>query len=482
MEQLLLDMLHSNAKQQTTLDDILDTLVQGCDERVHINAETRRNKYHLNPVHHQGLFQRGSCTANVLTPRAEQVSRTFLEKYTNLNYDSLLENQSHRLKELVQSEFRDPFDVFFAPSGSDLVYYPIMFQRLLNPNSRLVNIVSCSQELGSGSIYASESKFYGLCNQFGEATQKGDLVDPLQEVEVHCLSARSKNGIILDRTQAFQDIIEQNTDAAIVGSLVLGSKSGIKDDLKVIDPESDTMWVVDLCQFRVDHSLIHKLLELGVLVMLTGSKFFQAPPFCAAMLVPRSWCERLRAVEDVSSVGPFSRLFSAYDLPWYMENLRNELPHRENKGLRLRWEIALDEMEAYSAWSFEQTESIINMWSQKVMTRLASSPYFKLMPDQLKTNSSIISFQVWINDSALNHTQLKQFYKSVCTVKHQEFSDDIDRVFFGQPVAYGDKSFIRLALGSHSIRGFLEEGQVDLADDFRLIEVLEDYVERLFGS
>jgi hypothetical protein len=475
-------MLDSTISQQITPSDILDILVLGCDERVHINPETGRNKYHLNPVERDGLLQRGSCTANVLTPSGEEVAREFLGKYENLSYESLLESQSHRLRELVQSEFRDPFDVFFAPSGSDLVYYPIMFQRLLNPTRRLVNIVSCPQELGSGSLYASEGKFYGQCNQFGESTSKGDLVDPTRDVDVHYLGARADDGVILDRTQAFKNLVEENSDAAVVGSLVLGSKSGIKDDLEIIDPSSDTMWVVDLCQFRVDHTLIHKLLERGVLVMLTGSKFFQSPPFCAAMLVPRGWCERLRSVEDVSSVAPFAELFSAYDLPWYMTNLRSQLPRRENKGLRLRWEIALDEMESYSAWSFDETEEVINTWGAGVMKRLSESQYFELMPDQLKTNPSIISFQVWVNERALDHAQLKALFEAVCVDKHEGFSEEIKRVFFGQPVAYGGKSFIRIALGSNSIRKFLEVGDLDLNNDYRLIEILENYAERIFGS
>ena len=43
-----------------------------------------------------------------------------------------------------------------------------------------------------------------------------------------------------------KEIIDANKDAAVVGSLVFGSKSGIKDDLDIIDPDDGTMWVVDL--------------------------------------------------------------------------------------------------------------------------------------------------------------------------------------------------------------------------------------------
>ena len=461
--------------------EISQILTEGCDERVHIIPETGLNKYHLNPVNYETLLQRGSCTANLLTRRSHGVAKAFLGKYDELNYELLLETQSARLKSLVGSEFNDPFDIYFAPSGSDLVYYPLMFQLMLNPGKKLINVVSCPEELGSGSKYASETRFYANYNQFGENIVKGEFVDPARTSEVHYLDARDEDGNILDRTAAIQEIIANNPDASVVGSLVFGSKSGIKDDLNVIDPDSDTMWVVDLCQFRVDPKLIHDLLEKGVMVMLTGSKFFQAPPFCAAMLVPRKWSEKLSDV-DASVIAPYGKLFSAYDVPFFMQNMREHLPTRENKALRLRWEIALDEMEAYRYWSTKETDDIIVRWATGVMSRLETSDYFKLMPDQLKTNMSIISFQVWVDGKALDNAQLKELFKAITTSTHEGFEGGFDRVFFGQPVQYGSKSFIRLAIGAYTVRAFLEKDAVNLHNDYRVIEIIEEYAQKMFGA
>jgi len=460
--------------------EIAQVLTEGCDERVHIIPESGLNKYHLNPVNYERLLQRGSCTANLLTRRSHGVAKAFLGKYDELSYEHLLETQSARLKSLVGSEFNDPFDIYFAPSGSDLVYYPLMFQLMLNPNKKLINVVSCPEELGSGSKFASETRFYANYNQFGESIVKGEFVDPENTSEVHYLDARDEDGNILDRTKAIKKIIAENPGASVVGSLVFGSKSGIKDDLNVIDPDSDTMWVVDLCQFRVDPKLIHELLEKGVMVMLTGSKFFQAPPFCAAMLVPRKWSEKLSEV-DASVIKPYGKLFSAYDIPFFMQNMRDQLPAKENKALRLRWEIALDEMEAYSYWSTKETDDIITRWATGVMSRLETSPYFKLMPDQLKTNMSIISFQVWVGDNALDNAQLKELFKAITTSTHDGFEGGFNKVFFGQPVQYGAKSFIRLAIGAYTVRAFLEKDAVDLHNDYRVIEIIEDYAQKMFG-
>lgn len=459
---------------------ILNVLATGCDERIFIDPKTGVNRYHLNPVEFETLFQRGSCTANTLTNRSFGVAKAFLGKYGELNYESLLETQGSRLRRLVQNEFNDPFDVFFAPSGSDLMYYPLMFQRMLNPLKRLVNIVSCPEELGSGSRCAAETRFYANYNQFGESVRAGNYVDPEHVSDVHYLDARSPDGFVLERSGQINDLVSQHRDAAVVGSLVFGSKSGIKDDLEVINPEDGIVWVVDLCQFRVDQQLIHELLEKGALVMLTGSKFFEAPPFCAALLVPRRWTERLRDA-DATVIKPYEKLFSAYDVPWVLQNIRAQFPKRENKGLRLRFEIALDEMEAYSHWSVAQANDVIARWNQAVMSRLASSPQFRLMPDQHMTNPSIISFQVWVKGRALNGVQLKALFKTIVTTEHQGFDDGLSRVFFGQPVEYGERSFIRLAIGAHCVREMLEMDELKMHNDYRLIEVIEEHAERLFG-
>ena len=83
-------------------NEIEELLTQGCDERVHILPESGLNKYHLNPVQFESLFQRGSCTANVLTRRSFNVAKAFLGKYEELSYENLLENQANRLRALVQ--------------------------------------------------------------------------------------------------------------------------------------------------------------------------------------------------------------------------------------------------------------------------------------------------------------------------------------------------------------------------------------------
>ncbi|MCO4791013.1 MAG: hypothetical protein KC437_03060, partial [Flavobacteriales bacterium] len=66
--------------------------------------------------------------------------------------------------------------------------------------------------------------------------------------------------------------------------------------------------------------------------------------------------------------------------------------------------------------------------------------------------------------------------------KHEGFIGGKDTVFFGQPVQYGEKSFIRLAIGAYTVRAFLEKDAVDLTNDYRLINIIEAVAQDMFSG
>ncbi len=461
-----------------------EALVAGGDERTEIDPSSGRNRYFIDPVDSRKIFNRGSCTAGMLNGRSRVVAREFLARYETLNHASLVEEQSFRLKSLLGSMHNDPFDVFFGPSGTDLAYLPTMFQRMLHPDRPILQLVSCPEELGSGSMDVAAARLFGHRNQFGQTVEQGAPIDPTApEPTVVELDARDSAGNVLDRRNEILRLIDDHPDAAIVGSLVFGSKSGIKDDLDVIDRVGDNiLWVVDLCQLRVDPALIHDLLDRGAMVMITGSKFFQTPPFCGALLVPRQLTERLRAIElpdDGSPVAPFGQIFGAHDVPWALDNVRRHLPHDENRGLRLRWEIALDEMESYANWPFDVTNALIDEWNAHLSKVVDAHPNFRIMPDQHKTNDSIVSTQVLAGGRELSHDELRSLYQEVVTSEHTGLSSGARRVFLGQPVRYGQRSFLRFAIGAPSVRWMLERGTLFMDDDERLVEIIAEHAERL---
>jgi hypothetical protein len=446
-------------------------IISGCDERIFLRPDTQRNKYHLNPMDYNGLFMRGSCTCGTLTPDGYRSALRFEDEYREDKDQDWIKRQCRRIESLFNQNHRDDFHTYFAPSGSDLMYWPLIMQSLLHPNKRISQIVSCPEELGSGSVLAAQGKYYADYNQFGSEVNNGELISPHVNPEVVFLSARDSDGFIMKRKQAIRSIIEERKGQPLICNLVFGSKSGIKDDLQIIDEfDEDVMWVVDLCQMRVYPEIIHELISKNVLLMITGSKFYQSPPFCGAMLVPKVWTERIQE-SSADHLKDYGFIFSASDAPPDLENLRKLWPSTPNPGLRLRWEIALDEMEAYLSIPEETTEFYIQQWSDYVTHKLSEYEFFKLMPDTQKTNNSIISFSVIRNGNELSFEELKKLFDSIVLNNHTCF-EGFSRVFIGQPVRYADRSFIRLALGSYSIRHMVNAGGFSPVNDGILIDLL----------
>ena len=156
-------------------DLLLKILTSGCDERVFINEITNANKYHLNPIKFDKLLHRGSCTCGTLTADAYKFSLEFLQNYEDSKYESILKNQTQRLKAMLTEESLD-FDVFYGPSGSDLMYLPLLFQCIIDPNKKIINIVSCPEELGSGSKAAAEGLYFSEWSQYGKPLPIGEKV------------------------------------------------------------------------------------------------------------------------------------------------------------------------------------------------------------------------------------------------------------------------------------------------------------------
>ena len=100
------------------------------------------------------------------------------------------------------------------------------------------------------------------------------------------------------------------------------------------------------------------------------------------------------------------------------------------------------------------------------------------MPDQSVTNKTIISFRVKKDGQYLNHQELKELFKSVvCDGRLASYNDQ--KIFIGQPVAYGQKSFLRLAIGSMCIREFIDNDENEFKQDASILNIIQSKTELL---
>lgn len=449
-----------------------EILSTGGDERLDI-LENGLNKYFINPSIFQETVFRGSCTCNALN------SDSFVEisqLTQGLQNQKIQAQQFEYLKSEIKSAFTSKsnpvdFDVFIAPSGTDLVYLPLYFKSIIEPNKTIVNILTCPEELGSGTVLASQGKYYFNKNQFGNKVEKEAHIGLGAEIQLIELPARDENGNIHKHESEIQRIIQnKQSNQTLLVNLVLGSKSGIEDNLSLIPKyQEDALFVVDMCQLRVNNELINQTLAAGACVMITGSKFFQAPLFCAALLVPSAISNQLASASP-EKISGLSHIFAQTDFPEKLIQLRSGLNEFFNEGLFCRWKIAIEEIKRFNQLNQQEVTQLITVWNRFVSEEIANNSNFELMKDFDLTNKSIISFRVKFDDGRyLNHEELLRLYQSLLLTPSPKLENK--KLQMGQPVRYGDKSFIRLAIGSVNIRNFIKHG-LDLNFERKILDTI----------
>ena len=259
---------------------------------------------------------------------------------------------------------------------------------------------------------------------------------------------------------------------------MIGSKSGIENNVSIVSraPE-DVLWTIDLCQFRASRVLINGLLGMNCCVMLTGSKFYQSPPFCAALLVPKTITEKFQPRAS-GNAKAFGSIFASHDIPAEFPAIRDQLRDFKNYGLLLRWEAALAEMTALADLDSFRVNLAVRKWNDFVVGKLRTDSMFELMPGQEVTNKTIVSFRVKKGcGDYFSHSELRLLYNKICQTRFTNMQG-FEKLLIGQPVKYGDKSFIRLALGSSDFRSFAKD-ETDFGLDAVVIENIKSVVNEI---
>lgn len=457
------------------MDNLQELLTSGGDERIQLK-ENGLNKNFINPASHDGTLFRGSCTCSTLNNESHPRVLELIEEVKRDGFEKHIERQRQTIKEMAGEDFKDSFEVFFAPSGTGLNYYGLLFSSILNPGKDIHNIITCPEELGSGTPNAASGKFFSQLNQFGEPVEKGERLSENLTVHPYYFSARDEEGNILNhRAEVLDKLNELKDEVSVIGNLVIGSKSGIEENATIIprSPEN-TLWVVDMCQLRAPSELVNRLISLGAMVMITGSKFYQAPPYCGALLVPKKFLDNLPQDRDASVYEPFLRTFSKNDIPPSLPWMRKHFRDFDNMGLLLRWESAIFEMEQISKESVEVVIDVMNEWHRTVVQELkANRDTFELMPDGDITNKTIISFRLKKQDgSYFTESELREVYKAISLGEHEGLGNG-KKLIIGQPVKYLNQAFIRLALGSFSVRNMIRNG-IRPEREKRVVEIIKE--------
>ena len=127
--------------------------------------------------------------------------------------------------------------VFLMPSGSDAEYIPLFITKLLNPDKRILNVVCCNEEVGSGTLDAAGGKLFSPVEPiqgYTDGTSKaGSPVEGLSsDVETVAINARMANGDVINKNGRISMILKDCSENEKVPILhtVHGSKTGIVEE------------------------------------------------------------------------------------------------------------------------------------------------------------------------------------------------------------------------------------------------------------
>ena len=239
---------------------------------------------------------------------------------------------------------------------------------------------------------------------------------------------------------------------------------------------------MDACQGRVTNSELNSFLDDGAMVLVTGSKFYQGPPFSGALLIPPALNAALsaatnnvdNAADDASSEAVrlpafMGEYFGSADLPAELTAWRAQLPARANRGSAVRWLGALAEMEAYHNVGTEASRgAAADAWLAAVVERVAAAGG---AAEVFEANGSIVNVQVRrggpdgpllsTGDLKLLHRWLTlDLREALCGAVDLDESDLAfagTPVYIGQPVEVAEKfGVVRIALGAADVRALLD--------------------------
>jgi len=451
----------------------LEYLISGGDERLLLD-NNQLNSNFVNPIESIFSINRGSCTCSGITKEGEKRFSEAIAKMKNENFDLIWEDLRKSLKNMISTT--SDFEIFIAPSGTDLCYYPILLEHLKDPLANITSIVTCYDELGSGSIKAYSGEYYFKLNQFGRILPS-EVKSFNKKVNAVFLPSRDEKGEIINHNEEIKKLIaaKKKEDRFIV-QLVVGSKSGIIDDLSIIDElaHANVTFVIDACQYRISNKLIEQLLNKNCMVAITGSKFFQAPPFCGAFLVPKTKTDELLKTNQINTPDFFKNIFSYYDFPEVLGDFRKQFLKIPNKGVYFRWVLALEEMQQFFALNGKQVDSSIKNWRKTVLQEMNKYPCFELMPVNKNNVESIISFKLKVEGNYADYETLKVIRK-ILAMDLNKNEIDSESILLGQPVEYPGGAFLRMAIGSMEIRNYIN-GEKSFADDINAINIISQII------
>jgi len=438
--------------EELILDD------NGKDDRLKI-LENGMTKYGCKPYPYPHLSY-SSCTASTISLEAFTHLKEYL-KNKNLNNKEIYLNEYQNIRDDIRKiiGLKDDVDICLGSSGTDLEMIPYMF---IPFGSKVKNIIIAPNEVGSGTLLAADGRvFSNMDNKYHY--KKGDKLKDFEkfDIEIINIPIRNDNVEVIDDEKILSQISKslQDNESYKIIHLVYHSKTGLikpspKKLLDLIKPDEKNIIVIDACQFRISREEINNFLDKGCIVFITGSKFFAAPTFSAAALIPSNLRDIAAFRKD--TIKGLNVLFSREFFPNRWKSM-DDFIYGNNIGLLLRFRAFIFEMQLFNSLAKERIISTIHIFNEVIKDIIKEYKDFEIYSDILDTDDynklmSNTILTIGFKDKNIDVDYAKKIYQALISNNwlNNKFTLPIH---LGQPVKikkYNDKYLgtLRIALSS----------------------------------
>jgi hypothetical protein len=436
------------------------TLIGGGDARLQLDRSTGRNAYGCLPVPCPDTLSFSSCTATSISPRGYEAAERARDAVMSSAivhgllccFDARVEQMRDELKSVLG--LRAPgTEVVFSASGTDAQLQVLsVTQALLGDD--LTTVIAAADQTGSGTVHTARGHHFGDFSSNGIAVRRGMSI---AGTSVASIALRLRDDAGAMRSQSDNDaLVLRAVEAATArgGKVMLqvmdGSKLGWRAPSDACVAQIAARWpgqvqvVVDACQMRLGRRRIADHLDLGHLVLITGSKFFAGPPFSGALLVPPTIA---RALDGIGRIAAGLQDYATRsDWPTRWSVLRSQFAARPNFGQWLRWEAALEEIRSYYQVPDGFRRAAVRELGAGIARLIAASPSLRLqpLPDQTDDDElglpTIFAFTVEQHGRVLTLAQCRALHAALASDDPDEADSDAPqfaRCLLGQPVGWG---------------------------------------------
>jgi len=462
----------SLAAYQPLHDPLDEFLVSGGDGRLALSSDSR-NAYGCTPFPQGGLIDFASSTASSISAQAYARARLAREELLTA---SLRDGPNRACEDavacarqalLVQLELSETgAEVVFSASGTDAQLQTLFLVRQLFPGS-LATVIAGADQTGSGTAHTARGHHFSQATASGVAVEKGGVITGLEGIGAFEIGFRDEDGDFRNPTRMDEAVLSAVEQALATHDHVLlqameASKFGWKAPSDALLDEVAARWparvtiVADACQLRITRARLKQLLANGMLVLMTGSKFFTGPAFSGALLVPRELAMRL--ADGRAPAGQLAGYATRFDWPQNWTGLRDRFSHRFNFGQWLRWEAALEEMRLYYAVPANFRDRVARLFGEAMRGAILDARNLGMVESGFSPEQpTIFPLRPSHNGEALCADACAQIYRAMRRDLSALDPQNPDLLAtpcqIGQPVALAHgKAALRLSLSARIVR------------------------------